>query len=49
VTPSWPPWRSPERILSLLAEMAMNQRRAGADCVFYQEGKDRFDFKPVAR
>lgn len=22
--------------------------RAGSDCVFYQEGKDRFDFKPVA-
>jgi quercetin dioxygenase-like cupin family protein len=22
--------------------------RAGSDCVFYQEGKDKFDFKPVA-
>ena len=22
--------------------------RAGAECVFYQEGKDKFDFKPVA-
>jgi quercetin dioxygenase-like cupin family protein len=22
--------------------------RAGSDCVFYQEGKGRFDFKPVA-
>jgi hypothetical protein len=22
--------------------------RAGADCLFYQEGKGRFDFKPVA-
>jgi hypothetical protein len=22
--------------------------RAGSDCVFYQEGTDKFDFKPVA-
>jgi hypothetical protein len=22
--------------------------RAGSDCVFYQEGKGKFDFKPVA-
>ena len=22
--------------------------RAGSECVFYQEGKDKFDFKPVA-
>jgi hypothetical protein len=22
--------------------------RAGADCVFYQDGRGRFDFKPVA-
>jgi len=22
--------------------------RAGSDCVFYQEGKGRFDFKPAA-
>jgi hypothetical protein len=22
--------------------------RPGSDCVFYQEGKDKFDFKPVA-
>lgn len=22
--------------------------RAGSECVFYQEGKGRFDFKPVA-
>jgi hypothetical protein len=23
--------------------------RAGSDCVFYQEGKGKFDFKPAAR
>ena len=22
--------------------------RAGSDCVFYQEGKGRFDYKPIA-
>ena len=22
--------------------------RSGSDCVFYQEGKDKFDFKPIA-